>query len=336
MKKYLILIALGTLLLNSACNVFEEDLSSLQSASLDAAVDVPLRKGGQTPASIVATNRAIHNYAMTENAYSIINDSFPPTVINRTMAASRSREAFLQTMILASLEVFDANIQKRGNFLSQLSRKNYERATGSEHEFEYDLGQTPQAAMSGYLKIGDIKGESTKSYPFAQFIGNNAGTAGPGCPDCWRDSLPPVKAPQLVELVEGLMLRGHIDSLAWFLENAQSLGLTIGLEPVQIGLLLPAVQKVREAAARSGKTKSAPALLIAQYGLSPTPLEKNFYQIGMLGTIGALINDSYDASGDLDWASLQLFRKKFEWEMFVLWSAYYDQQHNTPADPTRG
>lgn len=57
------------------------------------------------------------------------------------------------------------------------------------------------------------------------------------------------------------------------------------------------------------------------------------HKIGGMASIGMLVSEEYDGSGDVDWASIQVNRKKFEFEMFLLWSRFWD---NHQIDPTTG
>jgi len=79
------------------------------------------------------------------------------------------------------------------------------------------------ASAAGYLKIGDIKGEATAASDHKDWI--------------------------IIESMSSpIMRQGAADS---------TLTITSGQDPVAIGLLLPAVQKVREAAARPQKAPMA-------------------------------------------------------------------------------
>ena len=114
------------------------------------------------------------------------------------------------------------------------------------------------------------------------------------------------------------------------------LEISAGVDPVAIGLLLPAVQKVREAAARNSAARGKADILIESLGFYGLALEDDFsnlLQIGGMGSIGQLANENYDDSGDKDWATIQLNRRKFEFEMLFIWSRFWDEHQN---DPTTG
>ena len=53
---------------------------------------------------------------------------------------------------------------------------------------------------------------------------------------------------------------------------------------------------------------------------------------GAGGSIFGLVDDKYDSSGDMDWATIQLNRRKFEFEMLYFWSIWWEaQQQEDPA-----
>lgn len=336
MKKYLVAIGIGALILNSSCdpmnqenNLPADELSTLERELSEG--EENLRKGQvEVEWKVEEAERA---YRLMENAYPNLLSQFPKEEVERQRSSSRSKAAFVENMIKKSIRVFDENIMLRGRFLSAQTLRNHQQMAGDEHEIEYDIlafGEDEQASMAGYLKIGDIKGESTEqaSFNFAKVKLFNSGVGmAKGCNWC-NDSLPPIKAPQLEEIVDFLIdaERSNADPSQ---TQAGLLELEFGgLNPVHAALLLPAVQKVREAARINARGKADILIesISSYYGLELGDEKGKFLRYGGLGSIGALIDSDYDNSGDLDWASVQLHRAKFELEMLFLWSRFWDAQ----------
>jgi hypothetical protein len=333
MKKYLLTLGIGALILSSGCDPMNQDnLPSDELSTLDRGSNMGeenLRKENVEVQWKV--EEAENAYRLMENAYSVLLSQFPKEEVERERSASRSKEAFVESMIKKSIRVFDENIEQKGRFLSAQTLRNHQQMAGDEHEIEYDIlafGEDEQASMAGYLKIEDIKGESTEqaSFNFAKVKLFNSGVGkANGCDWC-NDSLPPIKMPQIEEIIEFLIEveRSNADPSQ---TNAGLLELEFGgLNPVQAALLLPAVQKVREAARINARGKAD--ILIesfsSYYGLELGNEKGKFLRYGGLGSIGALIESDYDDSGDLDWASVQIHRGKFELEMLFLWSRFWE------------
>lgn len=334
MKKYILCIGIWALVLSSGCDPMNQE-NSLPADELSALErdlnggDENLRKGKvEYNWKVEEAGKA---YRLMENAYPMLLSQFPKEEVESQRSSSRSRAAFIESMIKKSIRVFDENIERSGQFLSAQTQKNHQRMAQGEHEFEYDIlafGEDEQASMAGYIKIEDIKGESTEqaSFNFAKVKLFNSGIGeAKGCDWC-NDSLPPIQATQLEEMVEFLIQveRSNADpsqTQAGLLELEFE-----GLNPVAAALLLPAVQKVREAARMNARGKAD--ILIESisdyYGLELADEKGKFLRYGGLGSIGALIESDYDDSGDLDWASVQLNRGKFELEMLFLWSRFWD------------
>ncbi|MBN3582328.1 hypothetical protein JYB64_07995 [Algoriphagus aestuarii] len=334
MKKYLFIIGLGAMIFNSSCDSQNEEALF---ADVDQAVaeNNPNARLGGTSSGGLGSGKVSFNYEIAENSYLGVMNELPPSKAEEVLRNSRSREGFLMTMILESLEIFDSTLMKRGATFSYQAKRNHEAMAGGEHEIEYDIASAPQAAAAGYLKIGDIKGESTdREYYFAKVFSGNGATSAPSRSP-WEDSIPPIKQPELEETAEfvlGLNAR-NIDpaSIGGALNDLQ---LSAGVDPVAIGMLLPAVQKIRESAAADPRGRGKADILIESlgfYGLSLEDDLSNLYKIGGMGSIGQLASDSYDDSGDKDWATIQLNRRKFEFEMLFIWSRFWDNHQAVPG-----
>ena len=336
MKKYLFIIGLGAMIFNSSCDPQNEEALF---ADVDQAVEEsnPNARYRGSSSGGLGAGKASFNYEIAENSYLGLMKQLPPAKAEEVMKNSRTREMFLESMILESLDIFDSTLMKRGATFSYQAKRNHEAMAGDEHEIEFDIAAAPQAAAAGYLKIGDIKGESTdREYFFAKVFSGNGSTSAPSRSP-WEDSIPPIKQPELTETAEfvlGLNAR-NVDPES--IGNAlNELELSAGVDPVAISLLLPAVQKVREAARKKPAARGKADILIESLGFYGLALEddySNLLQIGGMGSIGQLASETYDDSGDKDWASIQLNRRKFEFEMLFIWSRFWD---NHQADPTTG
>lgn len=335
MKNYLFIIFLSAIILNTSCDSRTNEEALF--ADVDQAVELsdPHARMGSSSGGI-GSGKANFNYGIAENAYQGVMTTLPPSKVEEMVRSSRSREFFLTSMIRKSMTIFDSTLIKRGATFSDAAKRNHSATAGDEHEIEYDIAKGPMAAISGYLKLDDIKGESQeKEYPFAKIFSGNGATSTPSRSP-WEDSIPPIKKPELEETAEfvlGLNARS-IDPES--LNQAMTeLEIGYGVDPVAIGLLLPAVQSAREAARNSNARGKADILIesLGFYGLDLEDDLSNMYKIGGMGSIGMLASEKYDASGDVDWATIQLNRKKFEVEMFFLWSRFWE---NSQPSPTSG
>lgn len=345
MKKYILVI--GALLLGSACDpINQEALTPVSSEEELLAENDPNGENfRKSKGKVEASWKVEEGYRMMEGAYPMLPSYLPLEKVNQTYESTRSEDQFVAEMIKESLMVFDSNIERNGRFLSPLARRNHQAMRGGEHEIEYDIlagkfndEDDALASMAGYIKIGDIKGESTdneSAYYFLKFIGNNSDSAMGGCPDRknpWCDSIPPIMAPQLEEIVEFLPVLkrtgGKSQPTAAALNN---LKWGADLDPVAIGLLLPAVQKIADNSepAQADKDHKDWILiesLASRYGVDLDNSRGTFLAFGAGGSVFGLINEKYDASGDLDWAAIQLNRRKFEFEMWFFWSKWAASQ----------
>lgn len=338
MKKYLFIIGLGVMFANTSCDPQNEeglfaDVDQAVAASVNEAGDPNARKVGKGSG---ADTKLAYDYEVAESAYYQLIKTIPPIDGESSMKESRSREDFLEKMIIKSLGVFDKSVMTAGHKMSDLAKRNHAALAGDEHEIEYDVAQAPQAAATGYLKIGDIKGESTDhEYPVAKIF-QIRGSANSAKGNPWNDSIPPVKAPEAVGLGDFVLELSLRTSDPTSLDEALGqLEISSGINPTQVGLLLPAIQKVREAASHQNARGKADILIetLHVYGLDKEDDLSTMYKVGGMGAIGKLVSDNYDESGDVDWASIQLNRKKFELEMLFLWSRFWD---NHQTDPTTG
>lgn len=340
MKKYLLILAAGAVMLGSACDSMNEETVTppLEESLVEpgAGSQENLRKGTELEHVLLA--KVNRNYRLMENAYPLLLVHLPKEEAERQREDSRGKAQFVMKMINRSLKVFDSNIQGNGRFLSPESRRNHSTLSGDEHEFEYDIlafGDDEEAAFDAYIKIPDIDGESGEevSFNFAKIEFENS--AAGKCQSIWCDSFPDVIAPQIEETLEFLKRVDRFNA-----EPAQTqaglleLELNAGLDPVAIGLLVPAIQKVREAARINARGKADILIesLSNSYELDLSEQKGKFLRYGGAGSIAELISEDYDDTGDLDWATIQLNRSKFELEMLMLWSRYWDSK--TGTDPT--
>ena len=346
MKKYLFIIGVGAMLVSTSCDPQNEEslFADVDQAVVEDNAGDPNARIGRNNG--LALQKLAYDYEVAEQAYYALMKNLSPGMGKAMIEESRTKEEFIEKMIIKSIGIFDEAVMENGHKMSILAKRKHEALAGGEHEVEYDVAAGALRSSAAYLKIGDIKGESTdREYKVAkifELIGN--GTSGSkGNP--WNDSIPPVKAPEVGELgdfILGLSPR-NIDPAS--LDGAlNDLKINSGVETVLIGLLLPAVQKVREAAGRTNARGKADILIesLGVYGLNADDDLSSMYQVGALGSLGFLTGDEYDTAdefedydelGDVDWAALQLNRKKFEFEMFLLWERFWDNNH---SDPTGG
>ena len=342
MKKYLLTIGIGAMLLHVSCDslqqdevLLEDDQALFESDELSASGE-NLRKGNVETEWKVEKGEKF--YRMTENTYLMLPSYLPLEKVNRTYESTRSDDQFVEEMIKESLKVFDSNIFSSGRFLSPMARINHEALAGDEHEIEYDIlaakfrdEDEALASMAGYLKIGDIKGESQdgRTFPLFEYIGNNSTQTGDDCKGkgSWCDSIPPVRPPQLEEMVEFLPVLKRLGGQPNPTEAAMNeLKSNTGLDPVAIALLLPAVQKIADLPSPSADkdhSRWIPILSVGnRYGVDLSESLGTFLAFGAGGSLFGLINEKYDASGDMDWAAVQLNRRRFEFEMWLFWSKW--------------
>lgn len=335
MKKHILTLVMIAVLGGSACD-------SLNQETLNPPLDETLAEAGQIDGENLRKGTALEhvllakverNYRMMENAYPMLFVHLPKEEAEVQRQGSRTKTQFVEHMIKRSLNVFDKNIQSNGRFLSAASRQNHQRLTQREHEFEFDLTRfqdDEEAALDYLIKLPPIDGEASEeiSFNFAKPGNNAAGAASSGkCKSVYCDSLPRIQSPQVEKVVEFLRKIDHINAEPSRTQAALAdLEFNAGLDPVTVGLLLPAIQKVREAArAKSGaKADILIEALEARYGVNLKNQKGRFLRFGGVGTISQLIAEEYDDTGDLDWATIQLNRAKFELEMLMLWSRYWD------------
>ncbi|GMQ27444.1 hypothetical protein [Algoriphagus confluentis] len=343
MKKYLLTIGIGAMLLQVSCDslqqdevLLEENQALLESGELTTGEE-NLRKKGNVETTW-KVEKAEKFYRMTENTYYLLPSNLPLEKVNRIYESNRSEDQFVEEMIRESLKVFDSNISRYGRFLSPLSRRNHQALAGGEHEVEYDIvaakfldEDEALASMAGYLKIDDIQGESpdNKGFPIFKFVGNNSTQTGEDCKGkgSWCDSIPRIQPSQLEEMVAILPVLKRAQGLTRPTTAAlQNLELSAGLDPVSIGLLLPAVQKIADnptPRADADHSRWIPILSTARrYGFDMNESLGTFLAFGAGGSIFGLTNEKYDASGDMDWAAVQLNRRRFEFEMWLFWSKW--------------
>ncbi|GMQ23702.1 hypothetical protein Aoki45_03840 [Algoriphagus sp. oki45] len=343
MKKYLLTIGIGAMLIQVSCDslqqdevLLEENQALLESEEL-ATGEENLRKKGNVETTW-KVEKAERFYRMTENTYYLLPSNLPLEKVNRAYESTRSDDQFVEEMIKESLKVFDSNIFNYGKFLSPLSRRNHQALAADEHEVEYNIlaakfndEEEALASMAGYLKIEDIDGESTesKTYPIFKIVGNPSTQSGDDCKGkgSWCDSVPPVRPPQLEEMVDFLPVLkrygGQPNPTQAALNELKS---NTGLDPVAIALLLPAVQKIADLPspnADKDHSKWIPIQSVGRrYGVDMTESVGTFLAFGVGGSVFGLINEKYDASGDMDWAAVQLNRRRFEFEMWLFWSRW--------------
>lgn len=338
MKKYLFIIGVGAMLVSTSCDPQNEEslFADVDQAVLEGKEGDPNARIGRNDG--LAQQKLAYNYEVAEKAYYAVMRELPPSKVKAIMAESDDQAYVLKNVIISSMKIFDQAVMENSHKMSLLAKRKHEALAGDEHEIEYDLTAGALRAAAGYLKIGDIKGESTDhEYPVAkifELIGN--GTEGAkGNP--WNDSIPPVKSPEAAELGDFILSLNPRNIDPEILNDGlNQLEIDSGMDPVLAALLLPAVQKVREAASPRSNARGKADILIeslVNYGLDPEADLSAMYQIGGMGAIGLLASEDYDSEGDVDWAALQLNRKKFEFEMLLLWERFWENHH---TDPTTG
>lgn len=335
MKKYILTIGIGALFFSSACDTLnQENIEPVDLEKLEIAENQSEKVGGE---NYRAYPKWVKNlYPLMENAYQMLPSYLPVEKAESTLRNSSTKELFVEKMIKASLEIFDSNLMQNGHILSDLSKRNHDRLAAAEHEITYDIAAGAFRSATAYLKIGDLIGEST-DYTVAKIFNIKGGKYGKGSEkgNPWNDSIPPVKSQEAAELgdfILGLNPR-NVDPVS--LNNAlNELEINAGIKPELVALLLPAVQSAREAAKPNSRGKATILIeSMGNYGLNVETDLSLMYQIGGMASIGNLTSDDYDAEGDVDWAFIQLNRKKFEFEMFFLWERFWE---NNQTDPTTG
>ncbi|WP_153231793.1 hypothetical protein [Algoriphagus machipongonensis] len=337
MKKYLFIIGLGAMIFNSSCDSQNEDsIFAMDQMAADADSNDNLNARIGPSAGGKGEGNAKFNYEIAEYSYDGIMMTLPAEKAKEIMETSRTKEDFIGKMIVKSIGIFDSTLVKRATMFSDYARRNHAALAGDEHEIEYDIAAGPYASAAAFMKIGDIKGESRdKEYPFALLFDNNRPQAAPSTGP-WDDSIPPVKKPELESMAEFvLQLNSRTAEPASIAESLDELEIGYGVDPAAIAMLLPAIQKVREAASTGTNARGKADILIESlslnYGLDKEGDFASLLQLGGMGSIGKLASDDYDSSGDVDWASIQLNRKKFEFEMFYLWDRFWENHQELPV-----
>ena len=344
MKKYLLTWCVGALIFGSSCDSMNQeslhsdsDLLDSQSDNFGSLTDPNARTSVQWPYQLIQQTE--RNNRMMENAYPLLMSRIPQDLAEEYRQNSRSKEDFVKKLVVESLRLFDENIFQHGKFLSYPTQRKHQAMAGGEHEFEYDIlaFEDEEAAFDYYLKIPDIEGESeagepmpseSVSFNFGKIKLSNGSGAAKGCDWC-NDSLPPIKKPQLEEMIEFLKkVDGWNADPSPTQAGLMDLELSSGINPIAIGLLLPAIQKVREAARIEARGKADILIesLSHSYGLGLDREKGKFLRYGGSGGLFQLMAEDYEEDGDLDWASVQLGRSRFEWEMLFFWSRYWDQK----------
>lgn len=340
MKKYLLILGVGAMILQSSCDSMENEVvdPQVESATLST------NNARLSAVELAAINKVGRNYDLAEYAYEGMEVCIPKNKALEKMMATRDEVQFIEEMIQKSMYVFDSTLKKRGQFLSPLSQREHDEMAGDEHEIEFDIAafiEDENAAIDYYLRIPDIPGESRDGrepgFHFSKIIGNSSTTsAAEPCDNIWCDSIPPVKAPETEDTKQALLeiqrWNGDPEGTARVLRELLDIK---GLDSTQVALLLPAVQRVREAARLGANARGKADILIESlgtyYGVDMSDKIGKALRYGGSGSLGALISEEYDDEGDIDWATIQLNRKKFELEMLFLWKAFWETHHGTPT-----
>lgn len=345
MKKYLVVIGIGALMISSACDSMnQESLAPVSAeeeflAKGDPSGENLRRNFGNENQVINLTQR---NYRLMENVYTMLPSYLPKEAATEYLRSSRGKEQFVETMIKKSIKIFDGNLLKNGRFLSLQAKQKHQALAQGEHEIEYDIlafGDDEEAAFGYYLKIPDIDGDSGDataeefSFNFAKIEYEN--TAGKcGAKDYLCNSAPSVTPYQLEEIVKFLKLVERFNGETSYIPPVfEDLIISSGITPVATGLLLPAVQKAAEGARiyARGKADILIESLSKGFEINLEDQKGRFLRYGGMGSIAELISEDYDDTGDLDWATIQLNRTKFELEMLLFWSRFWDENQTEPT-----
>lgn len=314
MKRYLVALTIISGVMLVSCDPMEEDLRLWESQP-PATGD----EGARTKYPNITLKRGFKVYELTELVYATLTDEELAGEAEITLKnAEADRETFLQTMINTSMRSFDAMVSTKGGFLSTTAKRNYQAKTsaGWNVNFDPDL----RAQLDAFLKIPDIPASDEGDEHYVVLGANNA------------DSLLRFNTRELVALAKFLdVLPRYLNDPAAMEEALNELSITHGVSEGKVGLLLPAVQKARESANSSGFNggiKVASKDVKGFYELDAENLPGDYFRFGGYGAITGLISRDFDNSGDLDWSLIQLHRRKFEMEMWLLWDEYWKKYAN--------
>lgn len=339
MKKYLLILGVGAMILQSSCDSMENEAVDPQVQS----GELSIANARMAEVEMLATNKIDKNYQLAEYAYEGLEICIPKDKALMKLENTRDEVQFIEDMIRKSMSVWDSTLKKRGQFLSPLSQRNHDEMAGDEHEIEFDIAsfiEDETAAIDYYLRIPDIPGESRDGrepgFHFSRIIGNSStANATEPCDNIWCDSIPPVKKPETEETAALLLELSYQRDPAQTSRLIEQLKVGTGMEPVQVSLLLPAVQRVREAARLGVNARGKADILIetlgTYYGVDVETQMNKLLAYGGAGSLAELVSEEYDDEGDIDWATIQLNRKKFEMEMLFFWKAFWETYHGTPT-----
>lgn len=318
MKRHLLILTLFTGVLLTSCDPMEEDLRLADSQTEDEAA----RKGKY---SNITLKRGYKIYELTEMTYLKLMEEEMTGEAEITLKHSAgNREQFLREMIRSSMEAFGEVTATNGGFLSPAAKRSISAmmAAGWDLQFDPDLG----TKIDGFLKVPDIPAPP-------------AGDAYYIVPEGVDDPSLRISVRELVELTKFLdVLPRYLNDPVALEEALNELDVLYGLNEVKIGLLLPAVQKVREAASSGfrGGVNVAAGDVNGFYELDPENLPR-FFQFAGYGSITALINLSHTSGdGDTDGRDFLIWQRQgtmFEMEMWLLWDGYWNKY---ASDPTTG
>ncbi|MDP3201176.1 MAG: hypothetical protein Q8M62_15190 [Algoriphagus sp.] len=331
MKRNRLVLLSGIIMLINACDpVLQEDANHLNEELTIGGNDLNARKGYD----LKINQKMFQIYGLTELAYDDLG-SEEAIQEAKLFVRKQGREEFIEEMIRKSVKKYDNIILKRGVFLSPEARRNHARMAEGEHEIEYDiLAGFDAAAFDVFIKIPDIPGESgDKKYELVKTFrgpGNSGNCIFPLCGG-WSVNKPQVM--DISDFIGTLIPRYGLDPVTLG-EAVNQLEINSGIDPVAIGLLLPAVQKFRdETAGSSRKAEDFALKLLQTLDLEDPENWIDFLQAGGIGALDKFIFRAFDIGEDLDWAVIQLNRAKYEMEMFYLWETFWEENQ---ADPTTG
>ncbi|MFN3761542.1 MAG: hypothetical protein ACK4SF_20200 [Algoriphagus aquaeductus] len=337
MKKYQLFLSTGAILWCAACDPLNTENVSPEREEWNQAESGDLAHA-RVGFDLKINQKVNQIYGLTEATYQELLQEEGFREAKLTLRKAGDRRQYLTEMLRLSLHKYDNVVLKRGNFLSPLAKRNHQAMMQEIPQFDYDLDgyYDPQALTPIYIEYEGIPGELTSepteeiSFNFTKITHHGATSSDPDCKSPWCNIPAPIRGAQMLKVIRFLEeLPRYAQDPSRMNQALEQLEIDAGLDPVAIALLLPAVQKVRESAGRSstkGGISVAAGDINGFYNPESGNLHGAFLVLGAYGSLGKFIRTDYDDTGDLDWALIQLHRKKFELEMFLLWSEFWNNE----------